>query len=395
MGDGHPADDAVAHVLGIELGVFLGRGVGSRLHGVLEAGGLEGAVPGLDALLHIGHQRGGGGLVDVPDQRLDRLADRGAGVLLLQPPARDEALAAGFLQAVAVVQPLHAEEADAVVQQARHHGFLRQLHDAVGQVQRHAARGLHGRHDRHTRQRGHGRRRDVVGLHGVHAHAAGEGLGLLDVAAAAVQVAPHHGAGAEVAHLRVEQPRDLDDRRAALGKGLHREDGQYGVALGQAHGVGQHVARRGHGAVRHQLQQHAVLVQHEAQHVLVERAAHMLLPRRHGRRVGHHQQRLLQQILGDLEVQLVLQVVDDEQPLLRLGLGRDDAVIGLGLAGVGQRHRRPGRRGGGGRRRGAGRRRRGGPRRQRLRHGLAGGQREGQQREPGSAQGLVCHRIPG
>jgi hypothetical protein len=84
--------------------------------------------------------------------------------------------------------------------------------------------------------------------------------------------------------------------------------------------------------VRDQLQQHAVVLQHEAQHVLVERAPHMLLAGRHGRRVGHHQQRLLQQGLGNLEIELVLQAVDAEQALLRLGLGGDDLVEGLGLA---------------------------------------------------------------
>ncbi len=81
----HPLDDVVAHVHRIDT-------FGQELNpvGVLVAGRLEGLVPPARAL----EQRGAHGLgrtaIEVVDNRLDGLADRGGRVFLLEPMAPPE-----------------------------------------------------------------------------------------------------------------------------------------------------------------------------------------------------------------------------------------------------------------------------------------------------------------
>ena len=375
-GRGHPADDGVARIAGIEVRILLGGGGELRHDGLLEAGSLEGGLPGFHALLHEGHPGLRGGAVDVKGDGLHGLAEGRGGVLLLQAPAGDVGAAAGLVVRSAVVGVPHAEEAQALVRDAGEHRLLRQLHEREEHGYRATGAGPQaggaegaGAAGCGTHAEGH-----AVGLYCLDVQVCGKGLDLVQVASRGIEgLGTQELAGAELRHFRGEQARRLDDRGAVLGEGLHGKAHQDGVPGGGGHGL-----RHGLGGICHQgmgdlLQQHAVLLHHPPHHGGVHHAACMVNVGR-GLVGGDHQQQLLAQAaLGDLEVGLALELVDLDEALLGLGFGGDDLVIGLGLAGI--RHRRgraigPGR---GGRCPGRGRLLRGA-----LRHQEAGGQSQGE-----------------
>ncbi len=121
---------------------------------ILEAGGLEGVVPPESALA----DRRALGLrdaaVEVIDDRLDRLRERGARVLLDEPPAHREVFFDRLGEGRRVIEVAPRDEADARIERARRKTRLRQLQErvmppqahrvAVGQDHRHAARRVFG-----------------------------------------------------------------------------------------------------------------------------------------------------------------------------------------------------------------------------------------------------------
>ena len=135
-----PAHHRVARVVRIPVGILVLR---RRILGddrVLESGLLEHLLPRLDAFLHVATPLGRRRRVDVVRDRLDRLDELAArvrrGILRLETPARDERLRRGLLFVEAVVDAIHGEESDALVEDARPHRDFREQDHRLPHLER-------------------------------------------------------------------------------------------------------------------------------------------------------------------------------------------------------------------------------------------------------------------
>ena len=259
---GHPAHRGDAGLERVEV-----RIVGLDLHDdrLLEADGLEGTVPlqdaGADRLaVALGHAA-----VDPVDDRAHRLGQRGGRILLLEPPAVDEALLRAAGELVAEVADRGDEVADAGVGRAGAHRRGRQPGQRQMLLHEQAARiGQRGRHRGAGAGRGTGLRagqraggemllhRQRQQLRGA-AHRGDAGMARIEriaLAVAALQLRAHaHQVGQE-------QRRGIDQHRAALGMRLaeHRRAGQQAGREGRGHRAGLRRAGGGHmrGIAGHQ-----------------------------------------------------------------------------------------------------------------------------------------------
>ena len=204
---------------GLQSGSSSGVGASRAMTALLNPGRLERRPPGLDALLDVGHPLRRRGRIDPVGDRLHRIRDLGVRILLFQPPAGDVAAAGRTVLVAAVVDLPDGEVADPFVEQARLHRVLGQLDHAV--VEQHG-----GAAGPHAAPAGRGpgpvlagrRRRQGIGVRGLHLDVLGEGGHALDegpIPREPARLEP--GPRAELGDLPVEQRRHVDDRRAVFG----------------------------------------------------------------------------------------------------------------------------------------------------------------------------------
>src|SRR5437762_6963112 len=88
-GGGEPADDGISYVLDAEVRILRASRRIPGYDGILKAGRFKCFLPILYAALKPRSPLGGGGRVDIVDDRLDRLGKLSSGILLFQTPAID------------------------------------------------------------------------------------------------------------------------------------------------------------------------------------------------------------------------------------------------------------------------------------------------------------------
>ena len=130
-----PPHDRVPDVLRVPVRILGLRWCILGLHGIPEAGTLEHCRPRVHAGAHVRTPLGRRGRIQVVHDRLHRLhqftACVGRRILRLQAPAANERLGRGLLLVQSVVDAIDAEEADAIVRDARTHRHLRQQHQRL------------------------------------------------------------------------------------------------------------------------------------------------------------------------------------------------------------------------------------------------------------------------
>ncbi len=325
---GQPADDRVPCVLGAPVRILFLRWRILRDDRVPETGLLEGRLPALDAALDERHEHGGRRRIDVEDDRLHRLGQRRAGILLFEPPARDVAPALGAVLLAAVVHLLHVEVPDALVEHARHHRVVRQLHHAevhddagaswTGGIQR----GLRRRHRPLDFDAG------GVGVRRLDLDVVRERHRALDERALGVEGArAHAGAAAELRHLGREHARDVDHRRVALAERLDVERHQDRFVVGGLDRLRDRLTAIGDDVVGHAAQQHAVAAPLPLHHAAPDRLASLPGADRRPGDLGDPEELFGQLVGRDLVVETLADAMDGEETLVRLGLLGDDPVV--------------------------------------------------------------------
>ena len=341
-GRGQPADGRVAGILGIPAGLLALAGGVLRQDRILEAGGFERRLPGLDALVNPRPPLLRHAAADVENDRLDRLGNLGVGILLLQPPAGDVAHVLDLMAVrIAVVLERDAEEPDAVVELAGGHQLLGQGHHAVMQQNGHRALAGIAAWSAAPAARRRRRRRAVAAVAAArqlvghqhfrldilrkHFHGFDEGPLRID----ARRVQPP--LGAEFLDVRGEQIGHVDHGRLVLAPGLDGEGLDDRLERGGLDRVLDAVVAAGADAVLDVAQQNFFVAQLPAHHAVARCRAAVAEAGLRLFDLRDPQQLVAQRVERNLVENLVVEAVDQEEPLLSRGLVGDDLVIRLDL----------------------------------------------------------------
>ena len=295
---------------------------------VLEAGRFERRLPALDAFLDVRHPLRGRRRIDVVDDRLHRLGERGVRILLFQPPARDVAAALRAMLVAAVVDLLDGEVADALVEQSRHHRLLGQLHHAVV----HDDAGAAGPRLVRERLRRGDRTLDLdagrVGVRRFDFDVVRERDSALDERARRVERArPHAGAAAELRHFGREGTRDVDHRRIVLAERLDVERHEDRVVVRRLDRLRDRLPAVRDDVVGDAAQQDAIVASLPFHDAVANRLPALAGAERRPRDLADPEE-LLAQLRGrDLVVEPVTDAVHGEEALVRLGFFGDDPVV--------------------------------------------------------------------
>ncbi len=329
-GAGEIADDGVAGVLGIELGVLLRRRRVFGEDGVLEAGRLERPLPVLDALLEVGPPLLRRRRVDVIDDGVDGLdefaARVGLGVRRFEPPAKDVLPFLGALRLPAIVGLFEIEEADALIEEARLHRDGGQEHHRVRHLERdRAGAALRRRLGRVVRE--HAADLDVFGV----------ACGPIEEAPLVVEP-PHFVLLAralgqpERRHVRRVQLRHVDhDPHRIFRERLDREARDDGLEVRVAHGLGDGQRVGGDVLVGDGAEEHVLPLPLPPDGLRVRLLSPVADVVGRPRDAGDEQHLAAHQAVRDLEEQLraVVQHMDREEPGVGPRRVGDDLVVRL------------------------------------------------------------------
>ncbi len=236
--------------------------------------------------------------------------------------------------AAAVVQLTHGEVADAVVEEARHHGFFGQQHHAV--VHQHAVRSgperggaaASTRRGRAAAAGGGRLGRVVVGVRGFDFDVFGEGHRSFDKRPARVErTRTDASAAAELGHVRREQPCHLDHRRIVLAERLDVEGHDDRAVVRGIDRPGDRRGRIRHHVVGNGAEQNPIAPPFPPHDAVAGRLPAVARPEGRARNLADPEELASELSLRDLVVEAVLDPVDREHAIVRLRVLCDDAVI--------------------------------------------------------------------
>ena len=134
-------------------------------------------------------------------------------------------------------------------------------------------------------------------------------------------------AAAELGHLGGEHARDVDHRRVALAERLDVEGHQDRLVVGGLDRLRDRLTAVGDDVIGHAAQEHAVAAPLPLHHAAPDRLASLPRADRRPGDLRDPEELLVQLVDGDLVVETLADSVDGEEPLVRLGLLRDDPVV--------------------------------------------------------------------
>ncbi len=239
----------------------------------------------------------------------------------------------------AVVHLLNREVADALVEEARHHRLLGELHHAV--VHEDAGAAFAHRVGRPRRLRAAaaglrlGRRGEGVGRFDLDV--LGERDDAFDERAGGVEGAgADAGAHGELGCFGGEEARHVDDRGVVFAERLDVEDHQDALVVRGLHGARDRHLRVGGDVVFDAAQQDAIALAFPADDAIAGGLTAIADAERGAGDLADPEEFLAELLLRDLVIDLVLDAVHGEQARVGLRLLRDHLVVGLdlGLAGT-------------------------------------------------------------
>ncbi len=333
---GRPSDDAIAGILGAPLRVV---GRIHREYRVREAGLLEGRLPILDTLLDVRAPLLGDLPAHVVDDRLDRIGNCRARVLLLESVPVDKGPRGDSMLVGAVVLELLAEVTHARVEEPPHHRFLgEKAHAVVDQTGvartplRPAAERAQDDPSRSAPATDRHERRDV--------DIVGEGPDVFEERSRGVYLtAPQTAGDRKLGRIAHVEARDVDDRCFLLSEGLNVEGLHDRGDVRRLDRDPDRAVLLGPDAVAHLAQEHLIALTLPPEDEVAHRRAGVAAGRS-ASQGGDPQELPAQHCRGDFEEQLLGLPVDAEHALLRGEVLGDHlferAWLGLlGLAGSG------------------------------------------------------------